>query len=521
MKKMLPFIFLIPFYCLSCCVNLWRCIIRTDKCFRGVKVAKIDYKHHQFEFSKLLAKNPKLTLQEYCDSVGLNYSTARRHLSKKDAKASVVTKITSARSKALKGRCKTDWHGFLKLFLSQAVANPAYTIKEFAEENGLNAATTRRQFKQMRDLDEFRRLFDLYDEKKAQFQLANNKRRSAKSGRTVDSWQGREAHAQARVDEIQSKKDHKPQQRSTQSDTNLPLTHTPVTQFVPIDALCSSNSVARPRKHGGYLKMASISTEILNAITEIDPLSVSQELLLARSNYLTMQQDMNSRVAKLLEMKANGEPLLNDDNEPVDIDSAIDRIRYGYAPRLRELEMSITQFTKAENKRYIDIRKQEFAELMMPAVLPAQQQRIVMELLSKRKEKNWTAAETCQYIEAQGAEPPALLLHEAKLELANVEIEIEDDGVDEEVLDMEFGQYTEEHNEQVNEWVDQRREEVAREIQLAEEREAGNDFDISPSQITENAETQEAYDELDEATSELFDLEDFEVLGGEKDQERT
>lgn len=105
--------------------------------------------------------------------------------------------------------------------------------------------------------------------------------------------------------------------------------------------------------------------------------------------------------------------------------------------------------------------------------------------------------------------------------MANVEVEIDDDGVDEEVLDIEFGQYTEEHNEQVNDWVDQRREEVAREIQQAEDREAGNLPEISPSQITENAETQEAYDELDEATSELFDLEDFEVLGGEEDQERT
>lgn len=507
--------------CGYCGVILCRCIIRTSNIKKGVKVARTDYKHHQSEFSKLLAKNPKLSLQEYCESVGLNYSTARRHLSKKDAKASVVTKITSAQNKASKGRAKTDWHGFLKLFLSQATVNPAYTIKEFAAENDLNAATTRRQFKQMRSLDEFSTLFDLYDEKKAQFQLTNNKRRSAKSGRTVDSWQGREAHAQARVDQVQSKKDHNPSPESTQTDTNHTVMHTPATQVTAMDALCSSGSVARPRKHGGYLKMASISSEILDAITEIDPLSVNQELLLARSNYLTMQQDMNNRVSKLLEMKANGEPLLNDDNEPMDIDNAIDRIRYGYAPRLRELEMSITQFTKAENKRYIDIRKQEFAELMMPAVLPAQQQRIVINLLEQRKKKNWTATETCQHIEAQGAEPPALLLHEAKLEMANVEVEIDDDGVDEEVLDIEFGQYTEEHNEQVNDWVDQRREEVAREIQQAEDREAGNLPEISPSQITENAETQEAYDELDEATSELFDLEDFEVLGGEEDQERT
>ncbi|UTZ44550.1 hypothetical protein [Vibrio campbellii] len=487
-------------------------------------MARTDYKHHQREFSKLLAENPKLTLQEYCDSVGLTYSTARRHLSKKDAKASVATKITSAQSKASKGRLKTDWHGFLKLYLSMATANPAYTIKEFAEEKDLNPATTRKQFNRMRDLCEFASLWDLYDEKKAQYQLTNNKRRSAKTGRTVDSWQGREARAQAHFDEVQSKKDHKATSKPTQTDTNPTQMHTHVAQVTPIDGVCTSGSVSRPIKHGGYLKMASVSIEILNAITEIDPLSVNQELLLARSNYLTMQQDMNNRIARLLEMKANGEPLVigtGDDAEEADIDREIDRIRYGYAPRLRELEMSITQFAKAENKRYIDIRKQEFAELMMPAVLPAQQQRIVINLLEQRKAKNWTATETCQHIEAQGAEPPALLLHEAKLELANIEPEIDDDGVDEEVLDVEFGQYTEEHNEQVNEWVDQRREEVAREIQQAEDREAGNLPEISPSQITENAETQEAYDELDEATSELFDLEDFEVVGGEEDQERT
>ncbi|HCM0701205.1 hypothetical protein P3551_23030 [Vibrio parahaemolyticus] len=487
-------------------------------------MAKTDYKHHQREFSKLLAQNPKLTLQEYCASVGLTYSTARRHLSKKDAKASVTTKITSAQNKASQGRAKTDWHGLLKLYLSQAAANPTYTIKEFAEQNDLNPATTRKQFNRMRDLSEFASLWDLYDEKKAQFQVANNKRRSAKSGRTVDSWQGRETHAQARLDKIQSKKDHNAAEKPTQTDTNHALMHMAVPQVAAIGDVCTSRSVSRPTKHGGYLKLASISLDILNAVTEIDPLSANHELILARANYLTMQQDINNRLVKLLEMKANGEPLFvgsGDDAEEVDIDREIDKIRYGYSPRLRELEASINQFLKSESKRYIDIRKQELAELMMPSVLPAQQQRIVMELLEQRKKKNWTATETCQHIEAQGAEPPALLLHEAKLELANVEVEIDDDGVDEEVLDAEFGQYTEEHNEQVNEWVDERREEVAREIQLAEDREAGHEPEISPSQITESAETQEAYDELDEATSELFDLADFEVLGGEEDQERT
>ncbi|WP_432773899.1 hypothetical protein [Vibrio parahaemolyticus] len=467
-------------------------------------MAKIDYEHHQREYAKRLEENPKLKVAEYCDEVGLNYGTAKRYISKKAAKAKVSSKIDSASSANKRKGTRHDWHALLKEFLVRATQNPTLSMVEYADEKGVNNATLRRQFKGMRELPEFDQLFDLYDEQKAKYSLVANDKKSKKTGETIPSAAGRKARAEVRLNEIAKKRENSGAKNRSSAQTDL------------TDSQHSSN-VGRPVIHGGYMGAAGLTNELLDILSEIDPLSINNELLLARANYITMQGNIHDRINRLLEMKVTGEPLMDGDEE-LDIDKAIDRLMYGYAPRLRELEMSITQFTKAENKRYIDLRKQEQAELLMPHVLPAEQQRIIMQMTELRTRNNWTALETCQNIEALGAVPPPALLHEMKVEIANIEPEIDDDGVDDSELDALFDDY-EVEPEQQQSWIDDRREEVATAIQLAEDAENGvnQEQNLSPVEIQKEATKQQAYDDLDETVAGFDDIDSFEVLGGEKD----
>lgn len=482
-----------------------------------------NYENLLKQYANMLKDEPKLSVKDFCVLVGVPYATAKRYITKKKAKAlddgaMVRTAIDSGaeiEQRQATGKNRHNWHLLLKEYLTLAIANPKYSVSKFAKEKGVNPATMRRQFKDMRSLKQFDHLYDLYDEQKAKIAVVNSTRRSAESGEIVDSSKGRNARAKTRLDGVLKNRTQKSHQNADVRSGNR-------TQMVEVseDAI-SSLKIAAPLLHDAYFATARVSERVLDAVAQVDPLSVSPELTLARTNLLTLYADYHTKIYELERMKEAGEALKDSEGEDMDIDSAIDRVRYGFTPRIREAEMSITQMSKLENKRYIDIRKQEHAELMTPAVLPAQQQAIVMQMLTDRTKKNWSAFETCQNIEMLGAEPPATLLHEMKLELASIEPEVDDSGVDEEVLDAEFGLYVEEHAEQVESWVDDRRQEVASQIQSAEDIENGITPEVPISQIQESAETQEAYDELSESDSELFSLDAFEVLGGEENQERT
>lgn len=228
-----------------------------------------------------------------------------------------------------------------------------------------------------------------------------------------------------------------------------------------------------------------------------------------------MNETLAKRLKEIDEMEETGNIPLDDENEPVDINTMRDRLIFGYGTRLRELELSISTMAKQEAKRYIDLRKQEYAELMMPHLLPAEETNLVIEMLSLRAKNNWTALETCQQIEKLGARPPATLLHEAKVELANLEPEVDDTGISEQELDELFDDYTLEQLEQEDSWLPARKEEINQRIKEAEDLENGIEPILSPSQIQNEAAKEQAYDALDdEEVSGFDDLDSFEVLGG-------
>lgn len=461
---------------------------------------KIDYQAHQQQFWEQLEKQPTLTLAEYCEANGLKYGTAKRYI-KRPAKTggkfqpSVMPKI-----KAKKTSQGNDWHSLLKEFLVRGAQNPTLTMAAFAKDKGVNGATLRRQFNSMRSLPEFDRLFDLYDEQLAKFQEAKNDKKKKRA----DKSKSKEAGATAQAQSAQGDR----AKTGGIGSLRKPRSVEGLSQY-------SSAQVGRPVVHGGYARSAGITGEIMDILMDTDPLSVCNELIIARSQYYRMNETLAKRLKEIDEMEESGDIPLDDENQPVDINAMRDRLIFGYGTRLRELELSISTMAKQEAKRYIDLRKQEYAELMMPHLLPAEESSLVIEMLSLRTKNNWTALETCQQIEKLGARPPATLLHEAKVELANLEPEVDDTGISEQELDELFDDYTLEQIEQQDNWLPARKEEVNRRIKEAEDLENGVEPTLSPSQIQNEAAKEQAYDDLDnEGVSGFDDVDSFEVLGG-------
>ena len=478
---------------------------------------KVNYDEHQNEFIRQLVDNPSLKVAEYCDQAGLNYVSARRYIKKPKKKKSTST-VDPAKAaidkpiprKPSGRRSSRDWGETLQDYLTMAIANPSLTMKAYAEEKDITYATLRRQFNGLRTQEQFRSLFDLYDRKVAQFSEIRNDRRSKSTGKTTETGRQRTAQASDRAAQKSAQGD----QEAAQMVPNHTVSVVDSAQFGEQIRLSSAHA---NYIHGGYCRSAGVVEDVLDILTEIDPLSVSNELLIARGQYLRMSKTISGRLAEYETMLAEGTERYKPEGseEEVDVKREIDKLLFGYAPRLRELEHSITNMTALENKRVFELRKHQQEQLMMPHRLPAAESALVIEMLEQREKNNWDAVTTANYIEKLGAKVPAVLLHEAKLELTNAEPEDNGREVTEEELDAITAEYEEEQKIVQEEWLPERHAELQRRFKAAEDRENGIEPDTSPSEIQE-ATIDESYSQFDEETAEGFDdLDSFEVLGGE------
>ncbi len=334
----------------------------------------------------------------------------------------------------------------------------------------------------MRKRGDFRSLFDRYDRQMEEYSRITSTKKSKRSAKTTANNSRGSAHTIAHQEEMCTN-------RGTQTAHSA--------QF---DAIDDPISVPN-RVHGGYCALANIDEEIFDAVSKVDPLSVTHELLLARAQLLTMTKTINGRVNELNRLKREGIESVNDggeDNEP--IDKVIYRYLFGFNQRFRELEVSITNMASLENKRRFDARKQKVAELMLPGLLPAAEAKLVTELLQQRAKNNWDAVTTATHIEKLGAKVPAMLIHEAKHELATAEPEVEDDGMTLEELDQISLEYRQNQQSILDEWKPNR---IAELQKLAEEQEA-----------RENGESLEGkgYDSLDDGSKKTKAFDDFDSL---------
>lgn len=422
-------------------------------------MSKIDYVKHQSKYLALLVANPSLTVAQYCEQSGLKYASARRYIKrptkdeikamtqKATAKAKPGDKSQSIKDKkARSGRSKAEskWAEHVRNFLSRGIKNPALKMTVFAQEEGIVIATFRREVQKFRKQADFDQLFDLYDKQLAQFRAikARGRAKSSDSSRGKQAGSKRPATGQSAQNENQNGSSGDPvsaddaaipsqdAQSGQGSDVIDKFSLISSSRFAATQNLKSIHSSlisGNGRKsHGGYCKGINIVSEMLDTLTKVDPLSVSDELLVARARYYRMNMWIETQIQSVHEHITNGTKPKDSEGEDMDPDRVMKELIFAYEPRLSQLEFSITNMVSLENKRAFDHRKQLHEEMKMPHYLPAEETALVVEVLSLRDRYGWDALTTAQNIEKLGAKVPPALMLELKDEIDNAEPEILD-----------------------------------------------------------------------------------------------
>lgn len=414
-------------------------------------MAKPDYTKHQGLYLKALGENPKLTVKQYCDNAGLKYATARRYLRKPDKEVikSAQSKKVSDEHKEKRARSKrtpaqAKWASHVRNFLSRAIKNPSLTMTSFAQENGIATASLRREMSKFRGEADFDRLFDLFDEKLATYRAIRKEKPSKRRGKSMGKAdRGKSPKTSDREQTLNGGEVNNPEfahsedDAPTLDDVGLGKDDL-VTRFASFSASRFNKTQDQKRqfndaigppqmRHGGYTSGITLVSEMLDILTEVDPLSVADELLTARARYYRMNKWLSDEIERIQGHIDREEPLMigtGEDAEEVDLNRVMKELTFAYEPRLAELERSIVSLVGLENKRQFDHRKQLIEEMKMPHYLPAEETALIVQLLELRERNGWDALTTAKNIERLGAKVPAALLLELKDEIDNAEPEI-------------------------------------------------------------------------------------------------
>ena len=215
---------------------------------------------------------------------------------------------------------------------------------------------------------------------------------------------------------------------------------------------------------GGYTSMFNIPPEI--QMMAVAPSSgIGDLLVLAKSRYFLMWRQQGDMVAKIEALYSEGGTHYMGDGEPMPKEMALSQALFGPSQRMTELESVITRMevqaaSEQVKTQQIDFQKAAFA---------------------LRKEKDLSAIETANLIEANGFEVPKALLVEVKREVALIEQVYDDNegGITEEELEAETRTYQAKREYQREIWLPARVAQIEKiladeamkqsEIQISEE----------------------------------------------------
>lgn len=429
-------------------------------------MARIDYAAHQLRFLQMLKSDPSITVIAYCEGSGLKYASAKRYIKKpkkaeldaelakieeqvEEKKDKEIEKLPPKKRVAITGESRTKakqkWAELVTNFLTRAAKNPSLTIAQFAKENDVKAATLRRNIQELRNDRHFRSLFDLFDRQLAEYRAIKGGNSAKNAGKTKGKAVGGESPktgktAQVKgsdgsnVAEIQSESAQKSPDSGPESaqDAQLDEVSDHFAQFSAERFQETQDSRAELKtlrdsgnfRHGGYCGTISLMKDMVDVLSKVDPLSVSDELLMARARYYRMNKTIDDRIRHLESLAERGEETISIGDNEVPIDEAIRREIFSAESRLGALEYSIANLASVEAKRLADQRKQVVEELRMPHYLPAEETALVVKLLHMRDAKGWDAITTAKNIERLGAKVPPALMAELRNELETAEPEV-------------------------------------------------------------------------------------------------
>lgn len=478
--------------------------------------SKVDYDYHQAQFTQLAEQEPGLTIKQYCERAGLNHGTAKRYL-KSPKKTPSKAKVEAVREKKAtrKKAAPRDWSAFYEVYLNACLENPALSITSFAETQGLPPPQCRRQFAAIRKTCDFADLEDQVDRAVSQFNddLTRKKAR-AKSlkKKTVKVPVSEGATSKESAVVATNVKDHpsgSSDQVAEQSQKSQPYTgRDKYGRFTP----GNSHSVI----HGGYAQIARLDSDLVEVASNIDPTSLANELITARSQYLSMLRFVGEQRQALIEQYARGEPLKDFDDNDIPLTKALGDLEFGTAGKIRALEGVIAMLVGSHAKIVKDFTQLRHKEHELPAVSAVSALAITQKLFDEREAKEWTALETARQFERRGVPVPKSIMFEAEREIATYEAPIDDSGLSDDELDVITAQYMEDQRRYLENVLPEKREVLQEIFDKAARAEEGLP-DVPPAEAPQDATSDDKShqppddidDDEDAVVGEFDDLSDF------------
>lgn len=462
---------------------------------------KVDWTHHQKEFERQKKESPSLTVQEYCDSNGLSFSSAKRYIKSRSVK-------TAPQKRGRKSNF--DYHSLYDRFIHLKMIDPSLSVSAFAKKVGAPVRNMHIAFKKIESEkgskgDDSNDQNDVNDVRNCANESAQtgNKKPIKNKGKETKKRGGRNARQTLRNMVEESERGTGIGAISHRS--NSAISHVP--ERDGYGRLLPGNKLARI--HGGYVKLAELDLEIVQAVQETALTDVSNELIAARAQLLSMHQWLSRSQRKLIERYENGDPKTDENGNVIPLEQEIGRLLFGVSERFRTLEGSISNMAATAARIEHDATKLRQKAWELPALSASQIAEITAEIMDTRNKEEWSATRTAQEFERLGIKVPAFLMIEARKEIEEYEPPVDDNGMSDDELDEISRAYMEKQGN-TEQWLEQRRIEVQEAIESAEAREMQRH--APEAEQEEGAENDDGSIE-DMDLSELFDdLDGFEEI---------
>jgi len=243
--------------------------------------------------------------------------------------------------------------------------------------------------------------------------------------------------------------------------------HTPTRpNDAALPALCGEVGGTHNMDFGGYCSLLEMDDDIveLALATGLD----NRDLVLAQGRYMTMYRKQNQILKKIAE-DYDREPWVDDEGVPMPRDQVEAQAIFGTSQRMTELEAAIARhklgLMKLElerQKQALDVRKQALAEWNRHPMPLAERIERTRALMLHREENELTALETARLFDLEHLEYPPSLQAEMLKEVSWLEQTADQHGgVTDDELEAESRAYREEQQRIREEWLPARNEEIA------------------------------------------------------------
>lgn len=463
-------------------------------------VAKINYSYHQESYDELVDQDPSITVRKYCESEGLNYNTARRYIrntvrNKKKENAQTLSEIKS--KPVRKG--KRNWEAIYFEYLTEATDLPGLSIAKFSAKHDYPDGQTRKEFLRIKKTgvyaaqeDECERCATAH---KQEMKYLKQKNKSLKNKR-IKSY-AQDGASTPRSDH-HSMRDHDQQS----GDHDLTGYRDSSGRFLPGNRFSLL--------HGGYAAITHLDNDIVETASEIDPLNLANEILTARSQYLSMLRFVAKEREAIIQRYEDDDPIIGFDEKPVTLNKALGDLEYSTAGKLRALEASIMSMSSITAKIQCDIAKINIKDHETAVHSKQSEVTIINKIMTRSEADDWSALQTAKECEKQGVPIPLTILEEMKREIATYEPPIDDDGLSDDDLDKLFIEYTETQSKYKTEELPLRKEQL--QIKIEEQEKIENDG--IPPAIDDLIIDEKSFNNPDDELFPFDDLSEFTVIGG-------